>query len=60
MSMHAKYEVSVSYGSNVIAKVKRLRSWGMVNFKWFPDYFLLCNGSMIMTLHTLSPRESRV
>ena len=41
-------------------KVKRSRSWGMVNCKWFPDYNWLCNQPMIMKLHTLAPNDSRM
>ena len=42
------------------SKGQRSRSWRMVIWKWFPDDNWLCNQPMIMKLHTLTPRESRM
>ena len=41
-------------------EVKRSRSCGVGDWKWFPDHNWLCNTPMIMKLHALAPDKSRI
>ena len=40
--------------------VQRSRSWGIDDWKWFPDHNWLCNPPVIIKLHTIAPHESRM
>ena len=40
------------------SKGRRSRSWGIDDWKWFPDHNWLCNPPIIMKLHTRAPYES--
>ena len=44
------------------SKGQRSRSWGIDDWKWFPDHNWLCNPPItsIMKLHALAPHESRM
>ena len=53
----------MSQGSALLisgSKGQRSRSWGIDDWKRFPDHNWPCNPPMIMKLHALAPHESRM